>query len=167
MAVNPATSFYKLNQDIDTLNKWSKQWIVTFNASKTQFFIKSGRPVYPPLYLNNTAINESAHDILLLNTSPRCLWTVTSLIAVLFRYNGGYTGRPDLMKNCVKFDTDKLEPVQRRACIIATAAIRLTKHETLLQEVGLETLKSRRRHHICHTMQVWKVVRCEFVFNLV
>jgi hypothetical protein len=41
-----------------TLNKWSKQWIVTFNASKTQFFIKSGRPVYPPLYLNNTAINE-------------------------------------------------------------------------------------------------------------
>ena len=49
--------------------------------------------------------------------------------------------------NCSKFDTDKLEPVQRRACIIATAAIRLTKHETLLQEVGLETLKSRRRHH--------------------
>lgn len=49
--------------------------------------------------------------------------------------------------NCSKFDTDKLEHVQRRACIIATGAIRLTKHETLLQEVGLETLKSRRRHH--------------------
>ena len=49
--------------------------------------------------------------------------------------------------NCSKFDTDKLEPVQRRACSIATGAIRLTKHETLLQEVGLETLKSRRRHH--------------------
>jgi hypothetical protein len=29
--VNPATSFYKLNPDIDPLNKWSKQWIVTFN----------------------------------------------------------------------------------------------------------------------------------------
>ena len=33
------------------------------------------------------------------------------------------------------------------ACIIATGAIRLTKQETLLQEVGLETLKSHRRHH--------------------
>jgi hypothetical protein len=51
--------------------------------------------------------------------------------------------------NCSKFDTDKLEPVQRRACIIATWAIRLTKHETLLQEVGLETLKSRRFFFRC------------------
>ena len=59
--VNPATSFYILNQDLDTLNKWSKQWIVTFNASKTEFLTiskKSGCQVYPPLYLNNTAINE-------------------------------------------------------------------------------------------------------------
>jgi hypothetical protein len=51
-SVNPATSFYKLNQDLDTLNKWSKQWIVTFNASKTEFLTiskKSGRQVYPPL----------------------------------------------------------------------------------------------------------------------
>ena len=50
--VNPATSFYKLNQDLDTLNKWSKQWIVTLNASKTEFLTiskKSGRQVYPPL----------------------------------------------------------------------------------------------------------------------
>ena len=39
--VNPATSFCKLNQDLDTLNKWSKQWIVTFNASKTEFLIIS------------------------------------------------------------------------------------------------------------------------------
>jgi hypothetical protein len=39
--VNPATSFYKLNQDLDTLNEWPKQWIVTFNASKTEFLIIS------------------------------------------------------------------------------------------------------------------------------
>ena len=36
---NAATSFYKLNQDLDTLNEWSKQWIVIFNASKTEFLI--------------------------------------------------------------------------------------------------------------------------------
>jgi hypothetical protein len=39
--INPATSFYKLNQDLDTLNEWSKQWIVTFNASKTELLIIS------------------------------------------------------------------------------------------------------------------------------
>jgi hypothetical protein len=49
--------------------------------------------------------------------------------------------------NCCKFDTYKLEHVQRRACTIATGATRLIKHETLLQKVGLITLKSRRRHH--------------------
>jgi hypothetical protein len=38
---NAATSFYKLNQDLDTLNEWSKQWIVIFNASKTEFLIIS------------------------------------------------------------------------------------------------------------------------------
>jgi hypothetical protein len=49
--------------------------------------------------------------------------------------------------NFSMFDTDKLEHFQRRACIIVTGDIRLTKNETLLQEVSIETLKSRRRHH--------------------
>ena len=52
--------------------------------------------------------------------------------------------------NCFKFDTDKLEHVQRRACIIATRSIRLTKHETPLQEVGLETIKFRRYHRLLY-----------------
>ena len=52
--------------------------------------------------------------------------------------------------NCFKFDTDKLEHVQRRACIIATRSIRPTKHETPLQEVGLETIKFRRYHRLLY-----------------
>ena len=77
--VNPTTSFCKLNQDLDTLNKWSKQWIVTFNASKTEFLIiskKSRRQVYPPLYLNNTAINEvTVHKHLGLVFNNKMSWT--------------------------------------------------------------------------------------------
>jgi hypothetical protein len=174
---NPATSFYKWNQDLDTLNKWSKQWIVTFNASKTQFLIiskKSGRPVYPPLYLNNTAINEvTVHKHLGLVFNNKMSWTdhindickrcnkhldiiqkmrcilprscIEKLYKLFIRSLLDYTDI--IYDNNSKFYTDKLKHVQQRACIIATGAIRLTKHETLQQEVGLETLKSRRRHH--------------------
>jgi hypothetical protein len=77
--VNPATFFYKLNQDLETLNEWSKQWIVTFNASKTEFLIilkKSGHQVYPPLYLNNTAINKvTVHKHLGLVFNNKMSWT--------------------------------------------------------------------------------------------
>ncbi|CAC5398420.1 unnamed protein product [Mytilus coruscus] len=44
-------------------------------------------------------------------------------------------------------DFANIEHVQRRACIISTGAIRVTKHVTLLKEVGLELLKIRRKVH--------------------
>jgi hypothetical protein len=160
--INPATSFYKLNQDLDTLNEWSKQWIVTFNASKTELLIiskKCGRQMYLPLYLNNTAINEvTVHKHLGLVFNNKMSWTdyindickkcnkrldiIQKMRSILPRsciekmYKSFIRSLLDytdvIYDNCSKFDTDKLEPVQRRACIIATGAIRLTKHETLL-----------------------------------
>ncbi|CAC5418929.1 unnamed protein product [Mytilus coruscus] len=38
--------------------------------------------------------------------------------------------------NCSSADSANIEHVQRRACIISTGAIRVTKHVTLLKEVG-------------------------------
>ncbi|CAC5395464.1 unnamed protein product [Mytilus coruscus] len=49
--------------------------------------------------------------------------------------------------NCSSADSVNIEHVQRRACIISTGAIRITKHVTLLKEVGLELLKTRRKVH--------------------
>ncbi|CAC5380462.1 unnamed protein product [Mytilus coruscus] len=49
--------------------------------------------------------------------------------------------------NCSSADSANIEHVQRRACIISTGAIRVTKHVTLLKEVGLELLKTRRKVH--------------------
>ncbi|CAC5401731.1 unnamed protein product [Mytilus coruscus] len=49
--------------------------------------------------------------------------------------------------NCSIADSANIEHVQRRACIISTGAIRVTKHVTLLKEVGLELLKTRRKVH--------------------
>ena len=49
--------------------------------------------------------------------------------------------------NCSIQDSNTLEKVQRRAALLLTGAIRLTKHNILLKELGLETLKTRRRSH--------------------
>ena len=49
--------------------------------------------------------------------------------------------------NCTISESKTLESVQRRAALLSTGAIRLTKHDRLLGELGLETLKTRRRWH--------------------
>ncbi|CAC5407173.1 unnamed protein product [Mytilus coruscus] len=49
--------------------------------------------------------------------------------------------------NCSSADSANIEHVQRRVCIISTGAIRVTKHVTLLKEVGHELLKTRRKVH--------------------
>jgi hypothetical protein len=49
--------------------------------------------------------------------------------------------------NCSNIDSTKIENIQRRACIILTGAIRVTKHKTLLKEAGVEPLKRRRKFH--------------------
>ena len=46
-------SITRINNDLETLNKWSKQWIVSFNALKTEYLIISTKPIrvnYPPQY---------------------------------------------------------------------------------------------------------------------
>ena len=36
---NPVNDFCELNNDLETLNAWSKQWLITFNAEKTNYLI--------------------------------------------------------------------------------------------------------------------------------
>ena len=49
--------------------------------------------------------------------------------------------------NFSNIDSAKIENIQRRACIIMTGAIRVTKHRTLLKGAGVEPLKTRRKLH--------------------
>ena len=51
----------KLNSDIETINNWSVQWLVNFNAKKTEAMTvskKSVKPHHPPLYMNDDMISE-------------------------------------------------------------------------------------------------------------
>ena len=38
---NHVNDFGELNNDLGTLNSWSKQWLITFNADKTKYLIFS------------------------------------------------------------------------------------------------------------------------------
>ena len=52
-----------------------------------------------------------------------------------------------IYENCSYIDSTKIENIQRRACIILTCAIRVTKHKTFLKEASVEPIKTRRKLH--------------------
>ena len=49
--------------------------------------------------------------------------------------------------NCASIDSSSLESGQCLACLFLTGEIRVTKHQTLLKEVGLVKLKASRKYH--------------------
>ncbi|XP_053406441.1 uncharacterized protein LOC123527061 [Mercenaria mercenaria] len=75
---DPATSAATLNQDLETVRKWSRTWLVTFNPSKTEtltFSRKTTKPVHPDLYFDNVLLNPvSTHKHLGLTLSEDCKW---------------------------------------------------------------------------------------------
>ena len=40
---NTINDFRELNNDLETLNSWSKQWLIAFNADKTNYLIFSNK----------------------------------------------------------------------------------------------------------------------------
>jgi hypothetical protein len=49
---HPANEFCELNNDLETINSWSKQWRTTINAEKMNYLIFSEKPnkcTHPPL----------------------------------------------------------------------------------------------------------------------
>ena len=50
-----------LNNDIETINQWSKKWLVKFNPEKTEVMTiskKIYKPHHPPVYMDNNIIKE-------------------------------------------------------------------------------------------------------------
>ena len=63
---------------------------------------------------------------------------------------------------------DKLESVQYDACLAITGAIRGTSTEKIYQELGLESLKSRRWFRkLCHFYKIFNEKSPSYLFNLI
>ena len=67
-----------LNNDLEKINQWSKKWLVTFNADKTEsiLFSRKQKPTnFPDLYLNTTKIERfQKHKHLGIVLSHDCKW---------------------------------------------------------------------------------------------
>ena len=75
---NPQTAAFILNTDLETIKRWSHNWLVDFNPTKTSTLLISRRqhPVFhPSLEMNNVVLNETtSHKHLGLTISNACSW---------------------------------------------------------------------------------------------
>lgn len=164
-----------LNDDLDKLNDWSRQWRVNFNPNKTKYMIfskKTRRVKYPSLFLNGIKLQEveshkhlglllsnnlswGKHIVELAKKANRRLDIMTRLKRFLPRYCleilyksmiRSILDYGDILYDCcTAFESELLEKIQRRAAILITGAFKITSHSKLLQELGLPTLKVRRK----------------------
>ena len=74
----PNTAVMILNGDLHNISDWADFWLVNFNEAKTSsmvIFRKVNIPIHPPLFMNNTQINETqTHKHLGITFSSSCLW---------------------------------------------------------------------------------------------
>ena len=158
------TSFEKVNRDLQRLTVFGKQWLILFNALKTEYMIISrqqNRPNHPNIFLNGEPILEvDQHTHLGLTISNTLSWSVhinrviakadkrlnvirrcqkvlpRSCKEMLYKT----TIRPvldygDIIYDaCLKSESDAIEKCQRKAALICTGAFRLTSTERLLNE---------------------------------
>ena len=58
---HPDVTAQLLNIDLETIAKWAKQWLVTFNPTKSEsLFISQNvnTPIHPPIFMNNQQLTE-------------------------------------------------------------------------------------------------------------
>ena len=174
---NPQQAAASLNSDLQKINHWASTWLVTFNPDKTESLLisrKHHKPPHPPVYMNNTQIQEvESHKHLGITISNDGTWhnhidditkkawsrinALRSLKFILDRQSllTIYTSyiRPILeysdvvWSNITQAEEEELEKIQTEASRIITGATRLVSLSNLYKESGLEPLKSRRRQH--------------------
>ncbi|PJE78268.1 hypothetical protein CI610_02801 [invertebrate metagenome] len=174
---SPHLSANLLNDNLSKINEWSKTWLVNFNPSKTLTMTvskKTNKPIHPSLFMNNTILTEvTSHTHLGITLSANGNWTdhlqhiiskASKKLAVLRNLKFSIDRkslqtlycsfiRPLLEYGDIVWDnitlgqSKLLESIQLEAARIITGATKLTSHDRLYLESGLDTLVNRRRKH--------------------
>ena len=84
--INNVASFEIVNRDLQRLTSYGAQWLVKFNATKTNYIIiarKRNRPNHPNLILNGESISESQnHTHLGVTINNKLSWSVHINMAI-------------------------------------------------------------------------------------
>jgi hypothetical protein len=180
---NPDLSADCINQDLQSIDEWSKKWLVNFSPPKTEeMIITNKRPrQHPPLYLNDQLIkNVKDHKHLGIHLSSNLSWRkhvqeiakkanrslgvlrmlkmkldrksletlYKSFVRPILEYGDAIWHIP----NPVNLTMLLLDKVHVNAARIVTGATARCHIEELFQEIGWETLFSRREFHRANIM---------------
>lgn len=166
-----------LNHDLQKISEWAAQWLMVFNALKNEAMtlsLKSNPPLQLPLYFDGTPIKEvTRHTHLGITFSSNMSWkphvdrvcsrasqrnnilrklkfrlprrTLENLFKSLVR--------PILEYGDVVFDdnsvllSQRIEAIQLDAARTCTGALLSTNRNSILGELGWNTLADRRKNH--------------------
>ena len=171
---DPILSFEKLNRDLSKLDAWSKQWLVSFNPTKTKYIIfskKKNKQNYPDLFLGGlklkkvdeikqlgvTFAQDMSFDVHIKNNCTKAMNRLTALKRAGFKLTKRsklqiYTAfiRPilefgfQLYVNSSLENLKLLDVIQRQSLLFITSAYKKTSNNELHKEVGIPYLESRR-----------------------
>ncbi|MCG8048301.1 MAG: reverse transcriptase family protein [Candidatus Thiodiazotropha endolucinida] len=171
---NPQAAANLINSSLSTVHVWSRQWLVDFNAAKTETMVasrKRNKPNHPDLIMNNIILQEVEHHKHLGITFSADLTWHNHIIEVttkgwqrinLLRAFKFKLDRKSLERmyisfirpvleysgvvwgNCTHQDKKLLESIQIEAMRIVTGATKLCSIEKLYDDTGWETLEARR-----------------------
>ena len=75
---DPIQAAEQLNSDLEKVNRWAKQWLVTLNPGKSEYILfsrKVNKPYHPPVLMDQKQINEvTSHKHLGIIFSSDCTW---------------------------------------------------------------------------------------------
>jgi len=166
-----------LNNDLQKISDWAAQWLMIFNLLKNEAMtlsLRNNPPLQPPLFFDGTPLKEvSQHTHLGLTIASNMSWkphvdricsragqrnnilrklkfriprkTLENLFKSLVR--------PILEYGDVVFDdnsillSQRLEAIQLDAARTCTGALLTTNRNSLLDELGWNTLADRRKNH--------------------
>ena len=175
-----------INEDLESINVWSKQWLVNFSASKTKSLIVSTKhdsANNPPVTLNGQLIDEvKAHTYLGVKISHNLRWNVhindislkarKKLNAMMqFKYKLDRRSLQTMYDSFVRptmeyaqvvwggtYDSDmaKLERIQVDALRVITGATARSNIVNLYRDTDYETFQQRTNNAMLTTM--YKIV---------
>ena len=173
---NPLVAAETLKADFEKISRLAATWLVTFNPNKSVALLlsrKVNHPLHPPLFMENTPINEvEAHKHLGLFLSNDCSWHQRinymyikdkawarinimrrlkykldrkSLESIYISFIRPLLEHGDTVwDNCTQYELDKL---QNETARIATGATKRVSLTNLYKEIGWESLSKRRSNH--------------------
>jgi hypothetical protein len=163
-----------INTDLDKLNKWAKKWLVTINPTKTVVMLFSKKrhpPLLPHLVLDGNQLQVvTMHKHLGIVLTQSLNWSehinsvaskCSRLLSIFKRYKYRWSRlaletcyksfvRPILEYGSIIYDSctigqsKQIESLQSEAARLVTGTKKGTSITSIIQELGWESLQSRR-----------------------